>query len=103
LSDWVARRKTRQEGAPYECNQYLPRFAYRAPGDPVDALDAKAETTDHRVSITKDVPVLRIDHSSIKGKLLGVWQAFYSGSVFEFREMKPAPLAMFPQSFSTFN
>ena len=77
----MARRKTRQEGAPYECNQYLPRFAYRAPGDPVDALDAKAETTDHRVSITKDVPILRIDHFPIEGKLPGMWQAFHSSGV----------------------
>jgi hypothetical protein len=33
------------------------------------------------------VPVLRIDHVSIKGKLLGVWQAFYSGGVLDFKEM----------------
>jgi len=35
----------------------------------------------------KDVPELRIDHVSIKGKLLGVWQALYSGCVLDFREM----------------
>jgi hypothetical protein len=34
----------------------------------------QAETTDCRIRITKDVPVLRIDHPSIKGMLLGVWQ-----------------------------
>jgi hypothetical protein len=33
------------------------------------------------------VTVLRIDHVSIKGKLLGVWQAFYSGGVLDFKEM----------------
>jgi len=33
----------------------------------------QAETTDRRVRITKDVPVLRIDHISIQGMLLGVW------------------------------
>jgi hypothetical protein len=33
------------------------------------------------------VPILRIDHVSIKGKLLGVWQAFYGGRVLDFKEM----------------
>ena len=33
---------------------------------------------DRRVRITKNVPVLRIDHISIKGLLLGVWSASYS-------------------------
>ena len=47
--------------------------------------DAQAETADHRVSITKDVPILRIDHFSIKGKLLGVWQAFHSSGVRDIR------------------
>ncbi len=32
-------------------------------------------------------PILRIDHVSIKGKLLGVWQAFYGGRVHDFKEM----------------
>jgi hypothetical protein len=49
--------------------------------------DASAETTDRRVRITTDVPGLRIDHVSAKGKLLGVWQALYSGGVFDFKEM----------------
>jgi len=30
---------------------------------------------------------MRIDHVSIKGKLLGVWQAFYGGRVLDFKEM----------------
>jgi hypothetical protein len=34
---------------------------------------------DRRVRITKNVPVLRIDHISIKGMLLGVWSASYRG------------------------
>jgi hypothetical protein len=33
------------------------------------------------------VPVLRIDHAPIKDKLLGVWQALYSGGVLDFQEM----------------
>lgn len=32
--------------------------------------------TDRRARITKDVSILRHDHVSIKGKLLGVWQVF---------------------------
>src|ERR1017187_7583659 len=40
--------------------------------------DAPAETTDGRVRITKDVPILRIDHISAKGKLLGVWPFSYA-------------------------
>jgi hypothetical protein len=55
--------------------------------DPAAPLDAQAETADHRVSITKDVPVLRIDHVSIKGKLPGVWQALYRGGVFDVEEV----------------
>jgi len=39
------------------------------------------------VSITKDVRVLRIDHGSIKGKLLGMWQTLYRGGVLDFKEM----------------
>jgi hypothetical protein len=58
----------------YERNQYFLRSAYRAVHDPAAPLDAQAETTDHRVSITKDVPVLRIDHISTKSPLLGVWR-----------------------------
>src|ERR1700720_2626858 len=45
---------------------------YCAAGDSGVLQDAQA-TTDRRVRITKDVPVLRIDHISIKGMLLGVW------------------------------
>jgi hypothetical protein len=31
------------------------------------------------------VPILRIDHFSIKGKLLGMWQAFHSSGVRDIR------------------
>src|SRR6266702_1880460 len=37
-------------------------------------LDAQAETRGRRVSITKDVPILRADHISTKSSLLGVWR-----------------------------
>jgi hypothetical protein len=36
-------------------------------------MDAQADTTDHRGSITKDVPSLRIDHIT-ESPLLGVWR-----------------------------
>jgi hypothetical protein len=50
-------------------------------------VDAQAETTGHPVGIATDVPILRIDHASIKGKLHGVWQALYGGGVLDFKEM----------------
>jgi hypothetical protein len=70
-----------------ESNQYRFWYVYRAPDDPAGPLDAQAETTDRWGSITKDVPLLRIDHVTIKGKLLGVWQALYSGGVLNFKEV----------------
>jgi len=39
--------------------------------------DAQAETADGRIRITKDMPMLRIDHISIEGVLLGVRQVSY--------------------------
>jgi hypothetical protein len=33
------------------------------------------------------MPLLRIDHISTKGLLLGVWQTLYGGRVFDFKEM----------------
>jgi hypothetical protein len=50
-------------------------------------MDAQAETAVRRVSITKDVPILRIDHVSIQGKLLGVRQALYGSGSLNFEEM----------------
>jgi len=32
-------------------------------------------------------PELRTDHVSVKGKLLGVWQALHGGQVLDFKEM----------------
>ena len=61
-----------------ERNQYFCRSAYCAVGDSGVLQDAQA-AKDRRVRITKDVPVLRIDHIPIKGMLLGVWSASYSG------------------------
>jgi hypothetical protein len=61
-----------------ERNYYFGRSAYRAVRDSGVLQDAQA-TTGRRVRITKDVPVLRIDHISIKGMLLGVWPVYYHG------------------------
>jgi len=70
-----------KKGRFHEPNQYFTRSAHHAVRDPAAPLDAQAETRDCGVSITEDVPVLRIDHVPIKGELLGVWQALYSGGV----------------------
>jgi hypothetical protein len=43
------------------------------------------------------VPILRIDHASIKAKLLGVWQALYSGCVLDFKEMNGSSFV--PENF----
>jgi hypothetical protein len=75
-----------------ERSQYFPRSAYRAVHDPAAPLAAQAETTGHGIRITKNVSVLRIDHVAIKGKLLGVWQALYSGSVLDFKKMNRRPI-----------
>jgi hypothetical protein len=76
-----------KKGRFHERNQYFLRSPYRALHDPAAPLDAQPETTDLRISIAKDVPGLRIDHVSIKGKLLGVWQALFTGRVLDFKEM----------------
>ena len=70
-----------------ECHQYFLRTVRPAVHDPTDPLAAQAESPGRRVSITKDVPILRIDHISIEGKLLGVWRALYSGGVLDFKEI----------------
>jgi len=59
----------------YECNQYFPVSAYRVVHRPTAEVDAQPEITGHRVSITKDVPILRIDHISTKSSLLGMWRS----------------------------
>ena len=71
----------------YECNQYFLRFAHRDLHATAGSLDAQAETEDYRVSIAKDVSILRLDHLSIEGKLLGMWQTLHSGGVLDFKEM----------------
>jgi hypothetical protein len=86
---------TRQEGSLYERNHHLLRAADRAVRDP--ALDAKGETRARQGSITKDVPELRTDHVSIKGKLHGVWQTLHSGCVLDFKEMNRRCGSRFPE------
>jgi hypothetical protein len=76
-----------KKGRGYECSQYCLRSVDRAVHDPADSEDAQAETTRHRVRTAKDVPIMRIDHVSIKGKLYGMWQALYGRRVFDFKEM----------------
>ena len=69
-----------------ERNQYFLRSAYRAVHDSAAPPNGRDKIRGRRVR-TKDVPELRTDHLSIKGKLRGVWQALYSGRVLEFKEM----------------
>ena len=56
-----------KKGRFHERYQYFTRSAYRAVAA---LLDTEAETPASRVSITTDVPVLRIDHISTKSSLL---------------------------------
>jgi hypothetical protein len=57
-----------------ECKWCFCRSADWAVHAPVALLDAKAETPTRRGWITTDVPILRIDHLSTQGTLLGVWR-----------------------------
>ena len=86
-----------KKGRFHERNQYHIQSVYRVLHDPGSPLDAQAETTGRGVQITEDVPVLRIDHVPVKGKLLGVWQAFYSGGVLDFKEMNRPYVYVLPQ------
>ena len=79
-----------------ERKHYSLRFAHRALHDPAVLLDAQDETTDHRGSITKDVPVLRIGHVSIESKLFGVREALYSSCVLDFKKMNRRLAHVFP-------
>jgi len=71
--------------------EHNPRYADRAVHDPAAPLGTQGETTGRGVWITEDVSVVRIDHVSIKGKLLGVWQALYSRNVLDFEEINRGP------------
>jgi hypothetical protein len=73
VDQWLEARLA-QKGRVYDRNQSLFRFADRDLNDSAAHLDAQAETTDHRVSIAKDVSVLRIDHISTQSSLPGVWR-----------------------------
>jgi len=86
-----------KNGRFYERNQDFLRSASRAVHDPAAPLYAQAETADHGVSITKDVPVLRIDHVSIKGQLPRVWQALYRGGVLDVKEMNHRSVHVVPE------
>ena len=88
-----------KKGRFYERKHYSLRFAHRALHDPAVLLDAQDETTDHWGSITKDVPVLRIGHVSIEGKLLGMRQTLHSRGVLDFKEMNRHFAHVFPELF----
>lgn len=75
-----------KKGRFYERNQCFSRSAHRSVQEPAARLEAQAETAVGRVSITNDVPVLRIGHVSIEGALLGMWQAAFR-PVLHFKEI----------------
>jgi hypothetical protein len=83
----LVQRTLTRKGPFYERNQYCFWLVYRALDDPDGPLDSQTETADRRGSITKDVPIVRIDHLTIKAELLGVWQALYSGGALDFKEV----------------
>jgi len=58
----------------YERNQHFLGAACHAVHDPAALQDAQVETAGCRIRNSKNVPVLRVDHISIEGMLLGVWQ-----------------------------
>jgi len=62
-----------KKGRSYERNQYCLRAVYRDLYDPAARMEAQADTTGHRGSITKNVPSLRIDHI-VESPLLRVWR-----------------------------
>jgi hypothetical protein len=56
----------------HERNQHFLRSAHRALNNSAALLDREAETAASRVSVTKDLSSLRIDHVSTKSSVLGV-------------------------------
>ena len=68
-------------------NRYYLRSVYRALHDPAAPMDPQAETTAQRVSIAKDVSIMRIDHIPTQNSLPRVWQDLYDGGVVAFTEL----------------
>ena len=62
-----------RKGRSYERNQYCLRVVYRDLHEPAACIDAEADTTDRRGSITKNVLSLRIDYIAER-PLLRVWR-----------------------------
>jgi hypothetical protein len=62
-----------KKGRSFECNQYWLRAVYRDLHDPAAPVDAQADATDRRGSITKNVLSLRIDYIAER-PLLRVWR-----------------------------
>jgi hypothetical protein len=77
-----------RKGRLYERSQHIFRSADPAALDPAAALDAHDETTGGSVWLSKDVSALWVNHISIQEMLPGVWQAFYSGRIFDFAQMR---------------
>ena len=88
-----------EKGRFHERNQYFTRSADRALHDRAASQDAEAETTTSRGSITKDLPILRIDHISTKSPLLGVWRSqLLKASTVTLKKIDAVILKPFPLS-----
>jgi hypothetical protein len=63
-----------KKGLFYDCNRYFGLCVDRVVHNSAALVGAQAETTDDRVSNTKNVSILRIDHISTQSALPGVWR-----------------------------
>ena len=90
--------KLAKKGRFHECIQYFPCSADRAAYDLSGPLDAQTQTAISWVSVTKDVPVLRIDHVPTESKLLGMWQAAFR-RVLDFKEMNRPSVHVCPKGY----
>jgi hypothetical protein len=68
----LGRCRLARKGRLHERNQYHLRSSDRVVNGFAAHVDAQGETANHRVSITENVPLLRIDHISTESSLPGV-------------------------------
>jgi hypothetical protein len=77
-----------RKGRFHERNQYFFQFPHRAVYDLSAVPDAQVETPARRGPVTKDVPIVRIDHVSTQGTLPGMRHAFSVAGDGDFKGMK---------------
>jgi hypothetical protein len=81
-----------KKGRSYERNRTFLRSADCVVHDRAGRLEPQEELAGHGLWlaenwITKNVPALWIDYISAETLLPGMWQAFYSGCVLDFKKM----------------